>query len=203
MPSRPTPGARGPRARALDAFRVLMLERGYRRVTVQNVLDRAQIGRATFYTHFRCKEDLLAASVAGLGASLGAAWVAARASGNVEPFGFARALLRHAASSRRMLGVLAEEGTDVLLREHMLRMLAQLARQELELRGPLRPDVHDEALVQFVVGALWSLLMWWSRVPGTAPDEVADMFVRLVTPTCDSAFATPVPKDVAAPRRGS
>lgn len=183
-----------------------MLERGYRRLTIQSVLDRARIGRATFYTHFRCKEDLLAASVDGLGASLESAWDAARASGCVEPFGFARPLLRHAAGSRRMLAVLAEDGTDVLLREHLLRMLARLARKEIALRGPLRVDVPEEALVQFAVGALWALLMWWVRVPGTAPDEIADTYVRLVTPTFESAFdagATPRSPRAAAPRRRS
>ena len=106
MARRSTVAGRDPRSRALEAFRLLMLERGYRRLTIQSVLDRARIGRATFYTHFRGKEDLLAASVAGLGASLESAWDAARASGRVEPFGFARPLLRHAAGSRRMLGVL-------------------------------------------------------------------------------------------------
>jgi len=58
---------------ALDAFRKLMIDRGFERITVQHVLDRAGIGRATFYAHFRSKQDLLTASIARLQA--GTCWI--------------------------------------------------------------------------------------------------------------------------------
>ena len=37
----------------------LILEKGYENVTVQDILDRANVGRATFYTHYENKELLL------------------------------------------------------------------------------------------------------------------------------------------------
>ncbi|WP_067863526.1 TetR/AcrR family transcriptional regulator [Nocardia shimofusensis] len=40
----------------------LMLERDYARISVRDILDRADIGRSTFYTHFRDKDDLLLVS---------------------------------------------------------------------------------------------------------------------------------------------
>src|SRR3954469_23951916 len=42
-----------------EALLALVLEKGYEAVTVQDVLDRADVGRATFYAHFRDKDDLL------------------------------------------------------------------------------------------------------------------------------------------------
>ncbi len=42
-----------------DALVSLILERGYDEVTVQDVLDRANLGRSTFYAHYRNKDDLL------------------------------------------------------------------------------------------------------------------------------------------------
>src|SRR5690242_15633867 len=38
----------------------LIAERGYPRTTVQDVLDRADVGRSTFYAHFRDKDALFA-----------------------------------------------------------------------------------------------------------------------------------------------
>lgn len=40
----------------------LMIERGYERVTVTDVIDRADVGRSTFYAHYRDKDDLLVVS---------------------------------------------------------------------------------------------------------------------------------------------
>ncbi|MFC9893341.1 TetR/AcrR family transcriptional regulator [Nocardia sp. NPDC127579] len=40
----------------------LMIERGYDRITVRDILERADVGRSTFYAHFRDKDDLLVVS---------------------------------------------------------------------------------------------------------------------------------------------
>jgi len=50
-------------ARTISALRTalidLMLEKHYDTITVQDIIDRANVGRSTFYSHFRDKEDLL------------------------------------------------------------------------------------------------------------------------------------------------
>src|SRR5215207_8911684 len=41
------------------ALMALIMEKGYDRITVQDILDKADVGRSTFYAHYRDKEDLL------------------------------------------------------------------------------------------------------------------------------------------------
>src|SRR5690242_13310 len=43
----------------LDSLIQLILEKGYESITVQDIIDRANVGRSTFYSHFQDKEDLL------------------------------------------------------------------------------------------------------------------------------------------------
>jgi len=45
------------------AFVELMLSRGYDDVTVEDVAARANVGRSTFYLHFRGREDILSTSL--------------------------------------------------------------------------------------------------------------------------------------------
>ena len=49
-----------------EALTDLILEKGYEAVTVQDVIDRADVGRSTFYAHFVDKDDLLMAILADL-----------------------------------------------------------------------------------------------------------------------------------------
>ena len=49
-----------------DSLRLLMMERGYEKMTIQNILDHAGVGRATFYAHFSSKDQLLEESIDGL-----------------------------------------------------------------------------------------------------------------------------------------
>jgi tetracycline repressor-like protein len=42
-----------------DALAELILEKGFHNITVQDVLDRANVGRSTFYYHFQNIDDML------------------------------------------------------------------------------------------------------------------------------------------------
>src|ERR1044071_454986 len=42
-----------------DALVALMHEKPFETITVQDVLDRAKVGRSTFYSHYSDKDDLL------------------------------------------------------------------------------------------------------------------------------------------------
>ncbi|WP_162923676.1 TetR/AcrR family transcriptional regulator [Arachidicoccus soli] len=46
-----------------DALKELILEKGYDAVTVQEIIDRANVGRSTFYNHYESKEQLLVGNI--------------------------------------------------------------------------------------------------------------------------------------------
>jgi AcrR family transcriptional regulator len=48
----------------VEALASLIQEKRYELITVQNIIDRADVGRSTFYEHYRDKEDLMASMLA-------------------------------------------------------------------------------------------------------------------------------------------
>jgi len=46
-----------------DALKQLILEKGYDSITIQDIIERANVGRSTFYTHYESKEQLLVGNI--------------------------------------------------------------------------------------------------------------------------------------------
>src|SRR5690348_13436851 len=46
-----------------DALLELISEKGYEAITLQDITDRANVARPTFYLHFKDKQDLLFSSI--------------------------------------------------------------------------------------------------------------------------------------------
>jgi AcrR family transcriptional regulator len=64
-PTTRKPDRRVQRTRELlsEALMALILEKGYDGLTVQDIADRANVSRATFYLHYKDKDDLLFSSM--------------------------------------------------------------------------------------------------------------------------------------------
>ena len=146
------------RDQLLEALPVLMAERGFERLTIQNIIDRAGVGRATFYAHFDNKEELLAASVGRL-----KAWLEAmRGRYPAQPFAFMLPFFDHLASHRAIYRTTFERESEVSVERLIRSMMRELVRAELEAnRTPQQDDAAIELATQFVVSTFWSVVVWW------------------------------------------
>src|SRR3989337_1502951 len=81
------------------ALMSLILRKGYEAITVQDIIDEADVGRSTFYSHYTGKEDLLRSGFQTLRTELTEAQAAADAKTEKvqdEPLGFSIAMFEHA-----------------------------------------------------------------------------------------------------------
>lgn len=164
-----------------EALVELILERGWDAVRIQDVCDRADIGRSTFYAHFGDKEDLLIGSLDDLGTAL-------RAMGSVRngdpPFAFVRGVIEHAQEQRRLFRAVIGKNGAHLIQLRFRDLLTKLFREELSALAPA--SVRLGAAVAYVTGALAELLTWWLETRnGLEATELEALFHRLSTPIVD------------------
>ncbi len=164
-----------------DALVALVQEKPFDSITVQDVLDRAGVGRSTFYVHYRDKDDLLLSDMdefLGMMANL----LSRRAdpSQRVAPV---RELFAHVRGERRLYEALIAAGRAQdfldLAQEHFARAI-EVRLAELPRARGVEPG-QRAALAHAHAGALLSLMKWWldRGAPGS-PAEMDDLYHRMV-----------------------
>jgi AcrR family transcriptional regulator len=175
------PRVRRTRDRLGDALWELMQERPLESITVQQVLERAAVGRSTFYAHFRDKDDLFLSDVDEF-LVLMSTLLAQRADGS-ERVVAAAEFFAHVGESPQYFRALVASGRLAdfrdLAQEHYARGIEQ--RLATLPRAAHLPAERRVALSQAFAGAFLSLLFWWidHGTPGT-PLEMDRLFHRLV-----------------------
>lgn len=172
------------------------VEKKYEAITVQEILDRADVGRSTFYTHFRDKDELLVSGFQYLRARLQAAQAAsaARTGKSYERIiGFSLAMFEHVNEHRRIIRALLGSNAEFVVRRQLHSALAavisQNAKLEPQRRKPENSGVSPELLTHFLVSTYISVLTWWLNSRNPAPPKEIDAAYRhLVLPCLASIF---------------
>jgi AcrR family transcriptional regulator len=172
-----------------QALSELMLEKRYDNITVQDIIDRANVGRSTFYAHFQDKEDLATNNFVHILDSL----TGAMEVDNLNPHNFlpGRDLFEHirehysvfkTLTSGHGLELFFEKGQDYWSKRVAERLQAMLpVGQETRVPIPI--------LAQYIAGTFVTLLKWWvdNKMPYTS-DRMAEIVEQLVTPSVQAAF---------------
>lgn len=160
------------------ALLAAIIDKGYERVTVQDIIDRADVGRSTFYAHFRDKEDLLFYGLEELRAAFDPA--------NQDP---ARSptltVFEHFQASREVWrAMVGRRGAETFTR-YLHRLLTDLLRSHLATRlPPEETQVPFEAVVEFATSTLIGLgTRWWAdHDEPLTPREMDLVYRRLTEP---------------------
>ncbi|MGY4644360.1 TetR/AcrR family transcriptional regulator [Cellulomonas sp. URHB0016] len=181
------------RAALRDAMGALMVEKGYESVTVQDLIERADIGRSTFYSHYADKSELLDEMLADLRTEL----ERDPGTGSVDrrrPLRFSLPMLRHVQEEqgtvRAVLG--RRDGRRVAgeIEAMLLRMVGADLRTLAEAGDPLR--VPLDLVASSVVSAFVATLTWWVADDfRRTPEEMDLMFQTLVAPGVRAAIPPP------------
>jgi AcrR family transcriptional regulator len=164
-----------------DALVELMHERPFKSITVQDVLDRAGVGRSTFYSHYRDKDDLFLSDVEDFWEMISTMIERnGEESNRVAPV---KELFAHVAEVKVFRQALVASGKfhDVmeLGQGHFARAIERRLTK-LNMVPGAKPE-QFAALAHGLAGTLFALLGWWidhgMRVSAAEMDK---MFHQLV-----------------------
>jgi AcrR family transcriptional regulator len=164
----------------------LIKEKRFDDITVQNMIDRAGVGRSTFYSHFRDKEDVFAQQweqfIEMLAGEIN--WAKA-GKGSFVPVRFLFQHLQEAQSFYR--GLVRSRKIDPILKSGT-ESLSHKIEAALE-RSVIRPSIPIPVLSNYLANELFGLLKWWldAGMPYT-PESMDEIFHRLINPGFKSAL---------------
>ena len=169
-----------------NALISLILEGEYDAITVQAITDRANLSRATFYLHYRDKEELLLESLQeiydGIAPEMGA----------LEPGTFywrgaspSLVVFRHVAENRDLYRAMFRTHAGWQLVSEIQAYLAYRIRRSLELTVPGKlGDAAIEILCEYMASALYGLAIWWlNHDPPLSAEAMAQQYHALTLPT--------------------
>lgn len=168
-----------------DALTALIMEKRYESITVQDIIDRANLGRSTFYVHYQDKDDLLLSGMEGLVHSLvdGIEFISdgegeGLKTGNLKLLS-ALPLFQQAASQSKLYGsIIGRRGIE-LLKHQIQDHLSQHIQENIEARlvDGQTSSVPPHVFANYLAGALLNLVGWWldNEMPYSA-HEMNSMF---------------------------
>jgi len=171
-----------------EALFSLIHEKTYDSIAVKEILDRANVGRSTFYTHFGDKDELLVSGMHDMLRSAQPATVPSSAKRYEQLIWFSRPIFEHIHQQRRTGGARIGTRGRAIIHEHLQEVLAELiadeVRKDFQGRRKTAGRIPPDLFVQYVASTFILVLNWWMESSNPLPPkDVNELFRALILPT--------------------
>ena len=171
-----------------DALGTLIREKPYDEIVLKEILDRANVGRSTFYTHFRDKDELLASGIHEMLRAVHAADLQASGKKDERIIRFSLPVFEHIHRHRQAGAAGMGTRGRAIIHEHLQRVLAEQIAEDIDkvFQGRLQTagQIPPDLLVQYVASTFVLVLNWWVESDSPLkPKEVNEVFRGLIIPT--------------------
>ena len=171
------------------AFGTLVEQKSYTSITVQQIIDEADIGRSTFYAHFDTKDDLLRELCKELfGHIINTAKDCTHTHGlysnrNAPESVFCHLLQHLEENDSNILGLLSCESNEIFLRyfkvslDELIHLL--FVNQDYSKNSVL----PDDFLINHISGSFVEMVIWWIKGGmKQSPEELDEYFRAAIEP---------------------
>jgi AcrR family transcriptional regulator len=137
----------------------LMLERDFGSITVQSILDRAGVGRSTFYAHYRNKQDVLHSSYERMFAGLERLLDRPSAYGaRLVPVA---EFFSHVGEAGAVVDALRSAGQLEAMWDLGVAYVARMIERRIAAAPGTTPCLPPSLVARMLAGALMEMVQWW------------------------------------------
>ncbi|MEY8462257.1 TetR/AcrR family transcriptional regulator [Streptococcus merionis] len=175
MVKHPNRQARRTQSIIYQAFIDLLAEKNYNDITVQEIIDRADIGRATFYNHYASKDLLLEQLCQELFHHI------FRHDSEIGPEEFLCHVFRHFQENQHKIASLLLAQNDYFIRQLTIEIEHDVYPLLVSYYSLDQKDIPEAFLKHFVCSSFISSLEWFLREK-TPPEitDLVDYFLKVV-----------------------
>jgi AcrR family transcriptional regulator len=175
-----------------DALGALIHEKSYDAIAVKEILERANVGRTTFYSHYRDKDELLERGIHALLHTRGAAHRPTPAQRR-DVLWFSRPMFEHVDEIRRTRGALAASDSRDVVHGHLQRAVEGLIADELTRYrhgADAERRIPPALLARHLAATFVLVLEWWACASDMSAAQADERFRALVEPVVSAWTAT-------------
>lgn len=168
------------------AFSSLLSKKNYSKITVQEIIDTANVGRTTFYAHFETKDDLLREMCTSL---LDHVFSEVPQIESTHDFSettdktvtsITHILYHLRDNHRNILEILSCDSGEIFL-EFFRQYLNDLISKYIVITIP--PEVPEDFLINHVSGSFVNMVQWWIKGGlKQSPEQLTIYFETVITP---------------------
>ena len=172
-----------------EAFGALLSSKSYSKITVQNIIDEANVGRTTFYAHFETKDELLKEMCTDLFSHVFSEDLSAESTHDFSmktgnPHAMITHILYHLLDNKRnIIGILTCESGELFLGFFRQYLDELMAARLLGYTHSYRKNAPNDFLVNHISSSFVGMVHWWikNKLQQT-PEELADYFMVVIEP---------------------
>jgi AcrR family transcriptional regulator len=161
-----------------EALVAVILEKGYDVITIKDITDRADVAHATFYRHYRDKDELLARRLEEVVREIEAL---TREPSLQDAEGYL--IFKHAQENSVLYRILlSSPGTTRVRKRIQETIAANVLRTCKPLHSARRGFIPPQAAANHIAGSMLLLIEWWldQNMPHP-PHHMAKIYEQLIT----------------------